>query len=236
MKPKTTTLITALFLVIAAALSLGCHSAKKMTGGVNVQQEQRLGQATALPETIYIKDFELDGANFQGDQSVLSRLPVGSRLMNRGGQNEPAAIVNNMAEALVDAFNRQNLPAQRLAASNSLPPKGWLINGVFTEVDEGNRIQRAVLGFGQGSTQMTVQVGVNDLASNNPQAPFIIFGTIKDPSKMPGAVVTKNPYVAAAKFVMEKNATSKDVKNTAEQIVAEILSYKQKFIEQKNNR
>ena len=236
MKPKTTTLITALFLVIAAALSLGCHSAKKMTGGVNVQQEQRLGQATALPETIYIKDFELDGANFQGDQSVLSRLPVGSRLMNRGGQNEPAAIVNNMAEALVDAFNRQNLPAQRLAASNNLPPKGWLINGVFTEVDEGNRIQRAVLGFGQGSTQMTVQVGVSDLASNNPQAPFIIFGTIKDPSKMPGAVVTKNPYVAAAKFVMEKSATSKDVKNTAEQIVAEILSYKQKFIEQKNNR
>ena len=236
MKPKTTTLITALFLVIAAALSLGCHSAKKMTGGVNVQQEQRLGQATALPETIYIKDFELDGANFRGDQSVLSRLPVGSRLMNRGGQNEPSAIVNNMAEALVDAFNRKNLPAQRLAASNNLPPKGWLINGVFTEVDEGNRIQRAVLGFGQGSTQMTVQVGVSDLASNNPQAPFIIFGTIKDPSKMPGAVVTKNPYVAAAKFVMEKSATSKDVKNTAEQIVAEILSYKQKFNEQKNNR
>jgi hypothetical protein len=109
-----------------------------------------------------------------------------------------------------------------------------LINGVFTEVDEGNRLKRAVIGFGQGSTQMTVQIGVSDLASKNPQAPFIIFGTIKDPGKMPGAVVTMNPYVAAAKFVMEKNASSSDVKNTAKQIVAEILKYKQKFIEQRN--
>ena len=107
-------------------------------------------------------------------------------------------------------------------------------NGAFTEVDEGNRLKRAVIGFGQGSTQMTVQIGVSDLASKNPQAPFIIFGTIKDPSKLPGAVVTMNPYVAAAKFVMEKNASSKDVKNTAKQIVAEILKYKQKFSEQRN--
>ncbi len=229
---KLKTFISLLCLFIWAAISLGCHSAKKLTGGVNVRQEQMIGQgATELPETIYIKNFELDSANFQGDQSILSRIPIGSRLMNRGGQNDPAAIVNNMAEALVSAFEQQHLPARRLDPYQSnLPSKGWLISGVFTEVDEGNRVQRAVLGFGQGSTQMTVQIGVSDLASKNPQAPFIVFGTIKDPSKMPGAVVTKNPYVAAAKFVMEKNASNKDINNTAEQIVTEILSYKQKFV------
>ena len=230
------TVLTLFCLFVWVALSQGCHSARKLTGGVNVQQEQMLGKgATAPPETIYIKDFALDDANFKGDQSVLSRLPIGSRLMNRGGQNDPAAIINNMAEALVAAFKQKNMPAQRLGPyASGLPPKGWLVNGVFTEVDEGNRMQRAVIGFGQGSTQMNVQIGVSDLASANPQAPFIVFGTIKDPSKMPGAAVTLNPYVAAAKFVMEKNASTKDVKATAEQIVAEILSYKQKFIEQKN--
>jgi len=41
-----------------------------------------------------------------------------------------------------------------------------------------------------------------------------------------------NPYVAAARFVMEKNATQKDVKNTAQEIVVEILKYKAKFAEQ----
>ena len=236
--PHKTAVLTVFCLFVWATLSLGCQSAKKLTGGVNVQQEQTLGKgATALPDTIYLKDFALDEANFKGDQSVLSRLPIGSRLMNRGGQNDPAAIVNTMAEALVAAFKQKNMPAQRLGPyANGLPAKGWLVNGVFTEVDEGNRMQRAVVGFGQGSTQMNVQIGVSDLASANPQAPFIVFGTLKDPSKMPGAAVTLNPYVAAAKFVMEKNASTKDVKATAEQIVAEIMSYKQKFIEQSNHR
>ena len=233
--------ITVLCFIILATLGLGgCQSTKKITGGVNIGQEQVIGTgATELPGMIYIKDFQLDSENYQGNQGVLSRMRIGSRLLGRGNQNDAgeqsAAIVNSMSEALVSEFNDNNLPAQRLGSlDNNLPTNGWLINGAFTEVDEGNRLKRAVIGFGQGSTQMTVQIGVSDLASKNPQAPFIIFGTIKDPSKMPGAVVTMNPYVAAAKFVMEKNASSKDIKNTAKQIVAEILKYKQKLSEQRN--
>lgn len=239
MNHKNTPIIVLCFIVLSA-FGLGCQSTKKIKGGVNVGQEQLIGTgATELPGMIYIKDFQLDSENYQGNQGVLSRLPLGSRLLNRGSQynygEKSATIVNSMSEALVSEFNEKNLPAQRLSSlDNSLPNNGWLINGVFTEVDEGNRLKRAVIGFGQGSTQMTVQIGVSDLASNNPQAPFIIFGTIKDPGKIPGAVVTMNPYVAAAKFVLEKNASSKDVKNTAKQIVAEILKYKQKFSEQRN--
>jgi len=120
------------------------------------------------------------------------------------------------------------MPAQRLTASSkALPTEGWLVQGVFTEVDEGNRLKRAVIGFGQGATSMEIQVGVSDLASRQPRQPFILFGTVKDPGKMPGAIVTMNPYVAAAKFVMEKNATKKDIKNSADQIVSEILKYEQ---------
>ncbi|MEI6267846.1 MAG: DUF4410 domain-containing protein [Methylococcaceae bacterium] len=232
--------ITALLFIMLATLGLGCQSTKKITGGVNIGQEQLIGKgATELPGMIYIKDFQLDSANYQGDQGILNRRPLGSRLLNRGNRNDAgeksATLVNSLSEALVSEFNDKNLPAQRLGSfDNSLPNNGWLVNGMFTEVDEGNRLKRAVIGFGQGSTQMMVQIGVSDLASKNPQAPFIIFGTIKDPSKLPGAVVTMNPYVAGAKFVMEKNASSKDVKNTAKQIVAEILKYKQKFSEQRN--
>ncbi len=232
--------ITALLFIMLATLGLGCQSTKKITGGVNIGQEQLIGKgATELPGIIYIKDFQLDSANYQGDQGILNRRPLGSRLLNRGGRNDAgeksATLVNSLSEALVSEFNDKNLRAQRLGSfDNSLPNNGWLVNGMFTEVDEGNRLKRAVIGFGQGSTQMMVQIGVSDLASKNPQAPFIIFGTIKDPSKLPGAVVTMNPYVAGAKFVMEKNASSKDVKNTAKQIVAEILKYKQKFSEQRN--
>ncbi len=78
---------------------------------------------------------------------------------------------------------------------------------------------------------MEVMVAVNDLAQH-PEAPFIIFGTVTDPSRLPGAAVTLNPYVAAAKFVMQKNATAKDVKHTSQEIVKELLKYKEKFEEE----
>ena len=141
---------------------LGCQAikpgAKKLTGGINIQQEQLKAAPTGDPHLIYVEDFQLERQNYQGNQGVLNRVPVASRLFERR-QNNPedqaATIVNTLSEALVEEFNKNNFPAQRLSGSG-LPKIGWLIKGVFTEVDEGNRLKRAVIGFGQGSTQMTV--------------------------------------------------------------------------------
>jgi len=36
-----------------------------------------------------------------------------------------------------------------------------------------------------------------------------------------------NPFVAAAKFVLQKNATERDIKKTAEQIAEQIMKYEQ---------
>ena len=97
---------------------------------------------------------------------------------------------------------------------------GWLVKGRFVEIDEGNRAQRAALGFGLGATQMVAQVEVTDLASKNPEEPFLIFGTSKEAGMKPGGF---NPYVMAAKFHMEKKATAQDIQKTADEIVGEIL-------------
>jgi hypothetical protein len=40
-----------------------------------------------------------------------------------------------------------------------------------------------------------------------------------------------NPYVAAAKFVLQKNATERDIKKTAEQIAEQIVKYEQQIKE-----
>jgi hypothetical protein len=133
-----------------------------------------------------------------------------------------------MSESLQKNFNDAGIMAQRVYLGNGLPKEGWLVKGVFTEVDEGGRLKRAGIGFGAGATNMEVQVSVIDLAVN-PDAPFIIFGTVKDPKQMPGAVVTLNPYVAAAKFVLEKNAPEKDVKKTGKAIAQEIMKYREQL-------
>ena len=43
--------------------------------------------------------------------------------------------------------------------------------------------------------------------------------------QMPGAAVTMNPYVAAAKFVLGKQATERDVQAMGKEIAKQIADY-----------
>ena len=109
----------------------------------------------------------------------------------------------------------------RLGANDPNPRGGILVHGVFTEVDEGNRIHRAVIGFGTGSVTMSLYVTMSDLAQ--PERPLYNLADNESSGKKPGAVIAMNPFVAAAKFVIEKNAPEKTVKKTASDISAQIV-------------
>jgi hypothetical protein len=63
---------------------------------------------------------------------------------------------------------------------------------------------------------MDLYVTLTDLAHPD----TALYNVAKDDNsgKKIGAVVTMNPYVAAAKFVMEKDAPEKTVKKTAKEI------------------
>ncbi len=236
--------------MIGGLIISGCQSETlhQVTGGVVLEQEQQAGKLPVrAPHIIYVTEFELGAENIQADQGVRGLLPglirrrsafsLGQALPKPLADGDPAAkaqeIVTDMSEALVKSLEAKGMPAQRMEnAVGVLPREGWMVSGLFTEVDEGNRIKRAVIGFGRGATQMEVQVGVSDLAGQNPRTPFVLFGTGKEPGKIPGAVVTMNPYVAAARFVMEKNATEKDIQKTADQIATEILKFKDKITQE----
>jgi hypothetical protein len=219
----------------------GCQTAadsygRKVVGGIEVKGDEIKGPLPQRrPHVIYVADFALDAENYAGDQDIRGALPgrLGQRLprlLPRENPSERARqIVETMAESVVEYLNAKGLAAQRLRDSAKLPPEGWLVQGVFTEVDEGNRLKRAGIGFGSGATSMDLQVGISDLASSDPRAAFAVFGTAKDPSRIPGAAVTRNPYVAAAKFVLQKNATERDIKQTAEQIAEQIFKYEQQI-------
>ncbi|MFA6163675.1 MAG: DUF4410 domain-containing protein [Methylobacter sp.] len=240
-------------LMVLTVLNAGCQmnrslESRKVLGAIEVRDEQMKGPWPAeLPRTVYVYDFALDVQHFEGDEGVGGILSnrrlgqLGQRLPHPMASQDPVEqtrkIIDTMSQSLIKNLRDKGLIAERLSGTQAaLPHDGWLLQGIFTEVDEGNRIKRAVIGFGRGATSMNVQVGVSDLTSAQPKTPFIVFGTIKDPKKMPGSVVTINPYVAAAKFVMEKNATEKDIQKTAEQIVDEILKHTQKFKEQAESR
>ncbi len=227
MNPSALRVCLLLGAVAALAGCAGRDSAgNPITGGARVQGEAATAAMPAAPaKRVYVQDFTIDVEATEPRTGLLGR----PRLFQQLTGEDPAAharrVVDGLATALVKDLDAAGVPAERLPAGRPLPSDGWLVRGVFTEIDTGKTLRRAVIGFGSGKTDMEVQVGVNDLAAN-PNESFLVFGTVTDPSRLPGGVVTKNPYVVAAKFVLEKGAPQRDVEHTAKAIADELVKFR----------
>src|SRR5262249_15035747 len=95
--------------------------------------------------------------------------------------------------------------------------------GEFLEIDEGNRLRRAVVGFGAGQADVHVQVEVFDLL-RDPRTPVLVYGTAEASSKAPGGAVmtaaTHNPYAMAARYVLSRRATGEEVERRVKRTAA----------------
>ncbi|MGO9096329.1 MAG: DUF4410 domain-containing protein [Bryobacteraceae bacterium] len=125
-----------------------------------------------------------------------------------------------MSTSLVAYLTKAGFAAQRLLLVSASPASGLWIHGIFTELNEGNQITRAVIGFGQGGVKMSLYVTVTNLA--HAEQPLYSSADNGRSGKAPGGVITMSPIGAAVKFVMEKNATEKTIKKTAGQIAKEM--------------
>jgi Domain of unknown function (DUF4410) len=176
---------------------------------------------------IYLSDFELDAQNVKTDKGgVIGEVRPGIlERPRKREQHDPEAqarkLVDLMSKSIVADLQKHGYEAERLEDSDARPSPGAWVHGVFTEVDEGNRRRRAIIGFGAGQATMDLYVTLTDLAK--PDKPLYHMDKQEDSGKKIGAVITMNPYVAAAKFVMQKNAPEKEVKKTASQIADEVV-------------
>lgn len=222
-------------------------AANVVTGGITVHDAKHTGAAPAQgPRIVYVADFRLDATDAGSDSGnsaatdpsggprpgLLGRLNQRPLVRSITSPSQQAQdIVDGLASALVKDLADRDIPARRLSLKGTLPGDGWLVQGEFTEVDQGNRLRNAVIGFGTGASSMEAQVAISDLAAADPLQAFLLFGTAKQAGKLPGGIVTRNPYVVAARFVMAKNASGKDIQNTAQAIADQIVA-SQKTIEE----
>jgi Domain of unknown function (DUF4410) len=123
---------------------------------------------------------------------------------------------------IVQDLSDHGIDARRVGPLDPLPQNGWLVRGVFVNVNEGNRLRRAVVGFGAGHANLQVLVSVSDLRQGAPQPMYEIESEEKS-GKMPGAAITRNPYVAAAKFVLAGGDLDKSVRRAASDIAAAVV-------------
>jgi hypothetical protein len=220
-----------IFIVVSASLCTalcGCGTAK-------VSSRRTLGAApTGKPTTIYVADFDVDAASIKSKPGLLPPLPklpgpLGDALPPLpGASKDPQKLARNlkdeMSTALVKGLTKAGLNARRLTSTNSLPASGWLVRGVFTEVNQGNQLTRAMIGFGAGKTDLQVVVDINDLVQGTPK-PFYELNTSADSGKAPGAAPTivLGPAGAAARFVIAGKDLDRNVKQTASKIADEVV-------------
>jgi hypothetical protein len=190
---------------------------------VKAQKESKADRPSApsrMPAMIYVTDFEIDTSDVTQDRRLLPR----PRVLQQDTGAKAGKLVEMLSSSLTRELQNKSIPAEKLYPGQTVPDKGWLIKGQFLEVGEGNRLRRAMIGFGAGATDMQVEVAVIDLGSGQNE-PFMVFGTDSKSGRGPGAIVMMNPYAAAAKFVLSKRASDKDVRKTARGIADVIRKY-----------
>jgi hypothetical protein len=182
--------------------------------------------ASVKPVTVYVTDFDLGVYSIKHQEGIL---PSGSGPVGRigarlsGSSTDPAArarqLVDLMANSLVKQLAKAGFSASRLPPNAPHPTQGWLLLGVFTEVNEGNRLRRAMIGLGEGQTDVQVVAAVHDL-SQGPPKPLYEVATDANSGAMVGAAPTLvlGPYGAAARFVMAGKDLDKNIKQTAAEI------------------
>jgi hypothetical protein len=195
------------------------------------------GEAVALSradasKTIYISDFVLQPGNFKQDKGGITGkgylVPAPPKSFLRRKHQDPATATSNfvdlMSDSLIEDLQKAGFQARRLSSTENKPSEGLLLSGVFTELNEGNQMRRALLGFGTGKAKMQLSVTVADLSCSGKS--LYETETEKSNGKGPGAAVALNPYAGAAGFVvkfgMTKNAPEKMVKQTASKITTEL--------------
>jgi hypothetical protein len=215
-------------LTILSACLLGCATATV----THPQDAAVAGAPVARPAIVLVRDFELDAAEIRSEPGlvphpILGHTMVGGLLHGTSAcsSDEAAGCAHELREliasSLVSDLNRAGLNAQRIGATDPLPARGWLVRGVFTDVDSGNRLHRAVIGFGSGATQMQLVLSIDDVAQGVPK-PLYKADASATSGNAPGAAVLLNPIAMGARFVMSRDDLDKSAKKLAEQVSAEI--------------
>jgi hypothetical protein len=214
-------------LALLATVFWGCSSAK-VTG----RREFNV-TPTAKPVTIYVADFDLDAADIKSQPGLLPQPPAlpgpfGDVLpplpgASKDPQKLARELVGEMSESLVKDFTKAGFTARRLTDTRALPASGWLVRGVFTDVNQGNQLRRAVIGFGAGKTDLQALVDIADLSRGTPRN-FYELNTTADSGKAPGAAPTLvlGPAGVAARYVIAGNDLKRNVTQTASRIAEEV--------------
>src|SRR5690242_5931384 len=177
---------------LAIALA-GCSGAKV------TQQTQSAPASTLRPAQIVVYPFAVDPNEVTLNQSIVQRA-----YRNLSGEDQSAQQTQLAHDAAQRICDQVSSALTKKGYSASCQPRGTaisadntiVIDGEFTDINEGNRLRRLVIGFGAGASTLDTSVHVVQRAAESSN-PVLDFTTHADSGHMPGAAVMAPAGVAA---------------------------------------
>jgi hypothetical protein len=220
--------------LFAIALA-GCASASV------AQQSQSAPIINNRPTQIVVYPFAVDSADVTLNQSIIQRAYRSMSDENESAQQAKIAheTAHSICDEVVGTLNKNGYNAvcqeRGTQASGS---NVAIVDGEFTNISEGNRLRRLVIGFGAGASVLDTDVNVFQTTGQGTRQ-ILDFTTHADSGKMPGVAVTGGAGAAAggsAAVIVGANAVMSGAKSytsatsyladkTADQIVQTITQY-----------
>jgi hypothetical protein len=129
-------------------------------------------------------------------------------------------LMDFFAVTLVEILHNNGHNVRR--TRGQLPPAGALLRGVFTELDEKNRVRRTLLGGTSANPRFFLYVGIFNLA--RPYQPLYELGPEQPGGTQFGPVIVLSNYVPLAKYELDKDPTEEDVRKICAQIAASLTA------------
>ena len=220
---------------IMAIVLAGCARASV------AQQSQSIPLVSARPTNIVVYPFAVNTADVTLNQSIVQR--AYRSLSNADVPAQQAQIAHDTAQDICNraAAELTQKGYRALCQERGVPAIGSnviVVDGVFTNINEGNRLRRLVIGFGAGASVLDTEVDVAQKTVDGTRQ-VMAFTTHADSGKMPGAAVTAGAGAAAggsAAVIGGANAALGGAKTytsatrylaekTSDQIVKSIIQY-----------
>jgi hypothetical protein len=181
-------------LVVVCALTAfaaGCAGAK-------VSESQQMGEVIQQrPAHIVVYPFAVDSSDVTLNQSIVQKVyrGVSGADTTTDQQQLGHETAQNLCVEIAADLSQKGYPAA--CQQRGTPPleNSLIIDGMFTNISEGNRIRRMAIGFGAGASTMDASLDVYQHADGVAHE-VLQFNTHADSGKMPGLAVTGAPGLA----------------------------------------
>jgi hypothetical protein len=173
--------------------------------GASVAPQVQSGPASASrPTTIYVYDFAvtttevtLNQGFFQKTYSNMTDQNVEQAQVALADQTAQALSYQLVAELQAMGFYAIRLPRGTPASGSNI----LVVDGQFTDIDQGNKLRRMVIGLGMGQSKLDASVQVYQVVDGS-STQILDFNTHADSGSMPGAAIMGAPGAAVGGAAM----------------------------------